>query len=280
MPTFDTPEPIHATLDVVSGYVRISAGDRSDTVVDVRPNDELNPGDVQAAEQTKIEYANGHLLIRTPRNKIRSLLSRTPMVDVSVELPSDSRIDAKGWADIRSEGRLGESVFDNAAGSVRLDETGRLKLHAAAGDVSVGRSAGHTEVTTSSGKIRIGEVDGPAQVKTSNGDITVGEVTGDVRLKTANGDITVDRAGADVEARTAYGSVRVGEVRRGSVVLETRFGEVELGVGEGTAAWLDVNSTHGRVHSSLEASDGPAQSDQTVEVRARTGYGDILIRRS
>jgi hypothetical protein len=30
----------------------------------------------------------------------------------------------------------------------------------------------------------------------------------------------------------------------------------------------------------LTASDGPEPSDQTVEVRARTSYGDIVIRRS
>jgi len=30
----------------------------------------------------------------------------------------------------------------------------------------------------------------------------------------------------------------------------------------------------------MDASDGPGPSDQTVEVRARTSYGDIVIRRS
>ena len=66
---------------------------------------------------------------------------------------------------------------------------------------------------------------------------------------------------------------------RGSVVLETGFGELELGVREGTTAWLDVIAQHGSVRSELNAIDGPQQSDETVEVRARTGYGDIVIRR-
>jgi hypothetical protein len=116
-------------------------------------------------------------------------------------------------------------------------------------------------VTTSSGKIWIGEIDGWAVIKTSNGDITV------------------DRALAAVGTKTAYGRVRIGEVVHGSVVLETGFGELELGVRAGTAAWLDVSSQHGRVRSDLDASDGPGQSDETVEVRARTGHGDIVIRR-
>lgn len=279
MPTFDTPEPIVATIDISGGRVRIHASERADTVVEIRPGDESQDADVQAAEQTQVEYANGRLLVKTPKNKIRSLFGRPASIGVTVELPSDSRIDAKGWADFRSEGRIGESSFDTAAGSVRLDQTGRLKVRSGAGDVSVGRARGHADVTTSTGKIWIGEIDGTAVVKTSNGDITLGEVTGDLRLNTANGDITLDRALAAVGAKTAYGSVRIGEVVRGAVVLETGFGELELGVREGTAAWLDVSSQYGSVRSELDTIDSPEQSEEIVEVRARTGYGDIVIRR-
>jgi hypothetical protein len=67
--------------------------------------------------------------------------------------------------------------------------------------------------------------------------------------------------------------------KRGSVVLETGFGELEVGISEGTAAWLDVSSLYGTVRSELDASDGPETSDETVKVRARTGYGDVVIRR-
>jgi hypothetical protein len=280
MPKFDTPEPIVATIDVPGGHVRIHAADRADTVVEVRPGDDTEDADIQAVQQTQIDYANGQLLVKAPRNKIRSLFGRNPSIDLTVELPSGSRIDAKAWGDVRSHGRIGESTFDIAAGSVRLDQTGRLKLRTAAGDVAVGRSGGHTEVTTSSGRIWIGEIHGTAVVKTSNGDITVGEITGDLRLNTANGDITVDRALAGVAAKTAFGRVRIGEVVRGSVLLESGFGGVELGVREGTAAWLDVSSQHGRVHSDLDAAEGPGPAEETVEVHAHTRFGDVLIRRS
>ena len=280
MPTYDTPEPIVATIESVAGHVWISASDRTDTVIDVRPANESEEVDVRAAEQTRVEYANGHLLVKAPKSKIRSLFGRPASIDVTVELPSDSRVDAKASANVQSEGRLGECSFETAAGSIRLGQTGRLKLRTAAGDVSVARSVGHTDVTTSSGKIWIGGIDGTAVVKTSNGDIALGEVTGDVRLNTANGDITVERALATVGAKTAYGNVRIGEVVRGSVVLDTGFGELELGVREGTAAWLDVSSKFGSVRSDLAAADAPGPSDETVDVRARTGFGDIVIRRS
>jgi hypothetical protein len=280
MPTFPTPEPITAVLDVTAGHVQIRASDRTDTVVEVRPSDETRDADVGAAAQTQVEFSGGRLSVRAPKNRLWSLIGRPPSIDVTIELPTDSRVDARGWANYRSQGRLGEVSFETAAGSIRLDQAAALKLRTAAGDVSVGRAGGHTDVSTSTGKIWIGEIDGAAVVKTANGDITIGEAADDVRLNTANGDITVHRALAAVSAKTAYGSVRVGEVVRGSVVLETGFGELELGVREGTAAWLDVSSQHGTVRSDLAAGDGPGDAEDTVEVRARTGYGDIVIRRS
>jgi DUF4097 and DUF4098 domain-containing protein YvlB len=140
--------------------------------------------------------------------------------------------------------------------------------------------AGPADVSTSSGRIGIGEIDGSAVVVTSNGAITLGEVTGDVRLKTAHGHMDVERALAGVDAKTAYGTVRVGEVVRGTVDLKTGFGEVEVGIREGTAAWLDVASGYGTVRSHLEAADEPRGSEETVEVRAHTGFGDIVIRRA
>lgn len=280
MPSFDTPEPVAATIDTGAGHVRIIASDRTDTVVEVRPTDESRDADVRAAEQTVVEYADGRLSVKAPKGRFRSLTNRPPLVDVTVELPTGSRVDATAWAEIRGEGRIGDSTFKTAAGSIRLDRTGRLKLNTSAGDISVAASAGGVEASTSAGKVWLGEIDGGAVAKSSNGDITVGRATGDLQLNTANGDITVERALAGVSAKTAYGSVRVGEVVRGSVVLETSFGEVEAGIAKGTAAWLDVSSKLGSVRNDLDAADEPAPYEEAVEIRARTSFGDIVIRRS
>ncbi|GAA2656890.1 DUF4097 family beta strand repeat-containing protein [Nonomuraea recticatena] len=80
---------------------------------------------------------------------------------------------------------------------------------------------------------------------------------------------------------TAYGSVSIGEVVRGAVVLDSGRGDLEVGLRQGTAAWLDLDSHFGSVDVPLAAAhDGPRQAEETVEVRARTRYGDILVRRS
>ena len=99
-------------------------------------------------------------------------------------------------------------------------------------------------------------------------------------MRSANGDISVDRAGAGVEAKTSNGSIRLGEVARGSVVLETAAGDLDVGIAEGTAAWLEVNTGFGHVRNLLDNATRPEETDETVEVRGRTSYGDITIHRS
>jgi hypothetical protein len=281
MPVFDTPEPISVQVDLPVGDAWITATDRVDTVVQIRPRNASSKSDVSVAEQTTVEYANGRLLIRAPKSWRRySFFSAGPSVDVLIEVPSGSSVQAAAsWAAFRCEGRLGECQF-NTGGAIRLDRTGALDIHTSYGEVEVGQVAGSARVTTSAGKVRLGEVDGTIEVKNSSGECRIGQSTGDVRVNTASGDITIDRALASVAARTTYGDVRIGEVVRGSIDLQTSYGGIEVGVRRGTAAWLELGSRNGRVHNALEASDGPAGSDDTVEVRANTSYGDITIRRA
>ncbi|GAA1377728.1 DUF4097 family beta strand repeat-containing protein [Streptomyces beijiangensis] len=279
MPSFDTPEAISATARVEAGSIQFAAGDRPDTVVEVRPRDAKKDQDVRAADQTEVTYASGDLTIRTPKQ--RYLLGRTGTVDVTVQLPTGSRIDVTGaWVQVLGEGRLGEVRVKTSSGDVRLDATGPLHLTASHGSVSVDHIEGTAEITTSSGSLRVGFIDGPAVLKNSHGTTAVGAATGELRVSGANGDIDIARAESSVTATTAHGTLRVGEVARGAVQLETSYGAIEVGVREGTAAWLDVSSGSGQVRNSLTASQNPEKSENTVEVRARTRHGNIDIRRA
>jgi hypothetical protein len=281
MPTFETLEPISVTIAIVVGDLRIIASDRRDTVVVVSPNDSSKESDVKAAEQTRVEYSDGRLLVKAPRSwKQFTPFGGAESIDVAIELPAGSRVEGEGAVvDVRGEGRLGECRVTTGVGNIRLAETGPLHLSTSAGSVTVDRVEGRAEVT-GSGAVRIREIDGPAVIKNLNGMTWLGEVNGDLRCNAANGDITVDRALGAVAARTANGAVRIGEVVRGSIDLATGYGELEIGIREGTAALIDVRSGFGSVRNALTASEGPDPSDQTVEVRARTSFGDIVIRRS
>ncbi|WP_103353673.1 DUF4097 family beta strand repeat-containing protein [Amycolatopsis sp. CA-128772] len=280
MPVFATPEPITATIDVSVADVRIIAGDRAETTVEVEPADPGDTEDVKAAARTRVEFAGGELLVKGPKYTTK-LFGKAGSLRVTIELPAGSRIrGTSAMGDYRIDGRLGDSRVKTSVGDIRLGEIARLEASTATGDVFVDRATGHAEVHTGSGELRVREIDGTAVLKNSNGETRVGEVTGDLRVGTANGDIHVDVAHAGVNAKTAAGDIRIGEVIRDRVVLETAVGEIEVGIREGSAAWLELNSLTGSVRNTLTPSDGPAGTTETVEVKAHTYTGDIVIRRA
>jgi DUF4097 and DUF4098 domain-containing protein YvlB len=278
MPTFDTPRPITATINLVMGDVRITASDRTDTVVEVRPATD-SAKSIRAAEQTTVEYANGRLLVKTPK-QLSTLLGRPGSIEVEIALPAGSSVECDtGMGDLRIEGRVGACRFHSGMGLARLGDTGPLRITTGAGEVSVVSVAGDAEITTGLGQLRIGRIDGTAVLKNSNGETRVGEVAKPARINSSNGEIIVDRALAGVVAKTAFGAIRVGEARRGEVVLETAFGELEVGIPAGTAAWLELR-TGGSVRNTLDSASGPEETDERVQIRARTSWGDILIHRT
>jgi len=63
------------------------------------------------------------------------------------------------------------------------------------------------------------------------------------------------------------------------VVLQTGFGQIDLGIRHGVAAWLDLVTSFGKVRNELSAGDAPGPEEHTVEVRARTAFGDVTVRR-
>lgn len=280
MPTFNTPEPISAAIDLAVGDVRIFATDREDTVVAVRPSDESHEPDVRAAEQTRVEYTPSGLLISTPKQRGLGL-RKIGSVDVTIEMPAGSALHADGaMAVFRCSGRLGKCRIKVSAGDIEVDQAGPVDLSTAAGAITADRVTGHAEVSTSSGRVRLREVDGTAVLKNSNGDTWVGDITGDLRVNNSNGAIAVGHAGADIIASTANGDVRISELTRGSASLKTSLGEIEIGVRAGTAAKIDAHTQFGTVHNSMDAADSPGPSEEVVEVRARTSFGDIVIRRA
>lgn len=281
MPVFTTPEPISATVEIYAGVLQVVATDRTDTLVEVRPSNDADESDVKAAEQTRVEYADGVLTVRGPRSRGMDFSKKTRSVDVLIELPTGSQLHGYVTAgDLHSTGELAECRFKSSIGHFHLDRTGPLTL-TTLGRITVDTVVGDAEVSTGSGRVQLGEVDGAAVVKNSNGQTSIGTVTGDLRVRSANGDISVDHAGAGVDAKTSNGSIHIGTVVRDSVTLRTAAGDLDFGVAGSTAAWLDLKTGHGRVRNELDGLDqGPGKSEQTVEVRANTSWGDITVRRS
>ncbi|WP_043724465.1 DUF4097 family beta strand repeat-containing protein [Nocardia asiatica] len=160
MPTFETPEPIAVTVEVLSGSVTVIASDRTDTVVEVRPADDSKKGDVRAAEQTQVDFAAGTLTVRTPKDwRTYTPFGGNPSIEVTIEVPNGSRL--KGTAAV---GRL-----------LGSGELGQCDLAVSAGDIALERARGSVTAKTAKGDIRIGEASrGVLRLETSMGELEVG----------------------------------------------------------------------------------------------------------
>lgn len=181
---------------------------------------------------------------------------------------------------MRCTGRVGECRFKTGVGEIRVEQGGSVQLTAGAGDITVERAGGDAELTTGSGVVQIGGIDGTAAIKNGKEDTWIGEVSGELRVNAANGKISVEEAQGAVSAKTANGDIRLGEVSRGAVLAQTAYGKLEVGIREGVAAWLDLNTHWGNVQHNLDATEHPGPSEDAVEVRARSGFGDITVRRA
>lgn len=281
MATFDTPTPILTVLDVGAGTVSIDAEERTDTVVTVRPRDPGSDHDTRAAEQTTVDHTDGRLVVRGPNRTVRSLFGGSGAVVVTISLPAGSRVEARTAAALTTtSGRLGDCQLHAAGGAVTLERTGGLRLRTSHAAVSVGCVDGDADIATARGPIRVGRVEGAARIQTARGEIHLEEVAGPLTVASGAGPISVERAGAGVHARAGRAAICLGEVVRGTVTLVSGHGRLEVGIREGTAALVDLLSGHGRVRNDLHATDEPDPDEETVSVRARTGHGDIVIRRA
>ena len=175
---FETPAPISAVLDMPAGRVQFLAADRADTAVEVLPANASKGRDVKAAEQTKVDYADGVLRIETSAKN--QYLGPSGSIDVTVQLPAGSRVDAKAAsAEFRTVGRLGDVAFEGAYGQIKLDEAASVRLTAVDGDVEIGRLGGPAQISTARGSIRITEATrGAVVLHTQTGDISVGATAG------------------------------------------------------------------------------------------------------
>jgi DUF4097 and DUF4098 domain-containing protein YvlB len=295
MPIYQTPEPILAIVDTDVGNVRIVAGDRTETIVEVVARNAAEAADAKAADEVSVAFADRELLVKGRKHWTRHLpFRRSGSVEITIELPAGSRLTAElTLGDVRCEGSLADCRIVTGMGDITLDRADDAHLRSGYGDIVADRIEGDADVSTGSGEVRIGAVAGAARIRSGNGGVQLGEVGGDGQVKSANGRITIARAGGAMHAKTAAGRIRIGEIVQGEVVLETGLGEVEVGVREGTSAWLDLHTGYGGVRNSLAPATGPEPTvvdeleplltgnrGATAHVRVHTAAGDIVIRRS
>jgi DUF4097 and DUF4098 domain-containing protein YvlB len=260
--TFAVDAPITLAVSLEFGTVRVHAQDTGTVTARIWPSRTTRRVDVEAADRSRVHFADNALEIRVP-GATRRFFGSPGSVDLDVVVPTGSslRIDA-GYAEVEVTGRVDVCAVKTSYGDIRVDDTGRL------------------DIDSQGGAVTTGQVVGPAKVSSTYGRIRIREVAGAADLATSSGDITVTRATADVTARSAYGQVSIGEQVRGTASLSGSYGTVTVGVPSGTAAYLDLRSDHGQVRSELERTPEPRPDIERAAIRARTSYGDITIRRA
>ncbi|WP_413754504.1 DUF4097 domain-containing protein [Streptomyces sp. R-74717] len=217
MQKFDTPAAVQAVLDIPAGRIQFIAADRTDTTVEVLPANAAKSRDVKAAEQTEVTYADGVLRIQTSQAKNR-ILGNSGSVEVTVQLPAGSRVEAKAAAaEFRGVGRFGDVAFDGGYGSVKLDEATSARLTGLDAHIAVGRLNGPGEISTQRGNVNITEaVRGQLTLNTQQGDITVGAARGvSASLDAGTGHGRIDNAlknsdgtpGLTIKATTSQGDI-------------------------------------------------------------------------
>ena len=261
MPTFDTPQPITATLEIAAGAVRLVATARTDAVVEVRPRDESRAHDVRAAEQVRVDFSNGTLVVASNRG---FSFPRRGAVVVDVALPSGSRLQASvASASVTADGEYADCKLASSSGDLSVESVrGKIKADTASGDVAVALAMDSAAVSTASGDVSLGALRGAAKFRTASGALRIGKLEGDLNAQSATGDVTITTA------------------VKGNIAVQTSSGEVGLGIAEDTAAQLDLQTRSGSVRNHLQPSDGPAHGDETLTVRARTGSGDVVVARA
>jgi len=240
MPAFATPGPIAATVEVAGARVRVTATDRTDTVVLVEPINEASRSDVKVASKTKVDFAGGQLSVKTttPGDKSGS-------VTITIGLPTGSSLALYlAHSSVRGDGPLGQCELHLASGQVQLDRIGALQASVASGEVAIGHIAGRASIDGGAFAMRVGEVEG------------------------------------SITATTGSGAIGIGRMTSGQAKLVNGSGNIEVGISEGSAASIDASSERGAVHDFVSSQGNSEPSDRTVMVHARTRHGDIIIRRA
>jgi hypothetical protein len=256
MPTFATPAPIAAAVQVAGARVRVTASDRTDTVVRVEPVDPASAAHARVAGKTRVDFADGQLSVKTTVSG-----DKNGSVVITIDLPAGSGLVANlGHSSVHADGTLGECELRIASGQVQLDRISTLKANVADGAVTIGQVAGRAIIGGSTVTTRIGHA------------------TADLALTGGSGSFDIDRADGGVTATTGDGAIRIGRLTRGRAELMNRSGTIEVGISEGSAARVDASSERSTVRNTAPSPDDSGPFDNEVTVHARTRYGDIVIQ--
>ncbi|HWJ80962.1 MAG TPA: DUF4097 family beta strand repeat-containing protein [Nocardioides sp.] len=265
---FDTPRPIDLYVENGSGSVRIAAADTQRTTVHVAGKD---------AEQVVITQDGDSVTVVAP--KVRGFFGLDHKLDMEVSVPSHSRVVVKtGSADIDVTGVVGSSKVKSGSGQVDLDVVGDVAVvDTGSGDIHINEARAEVRIRSGSGDVTIDAAAATTAVSTGSGDVEVSRVAGPLAVKTGSGDLEVGEASGDVTMTTGSGSTVIRTAHRGRITSKGASGDVRIGIPAGTPVWTDIKTVTGQLTSSIEGVGEPEPGADSVELRATTVSGDVVL---
>ncbi len=277
MYTFDTPQPVDLRAEIWQGEIYVHAEERDTTTVEL----ESLHGDAQELiEQTRVERRGSEVSVLMPKVKSGFFRSRGE-IRATIRVPLSSNVHLQSAsADSDLHGELGDVSIASGSGDVRIEFGENIQVRTGSGDVDIVTAAGRCDTKCGSGDLKVETVGGDADMVSGSGDVVLGHVAQALKVKTGSGDIVVRDAGDLIDAMAGSGDLRVKRFEHGKLRAKTGSGDVQIGVADGTAAYLDIMTVTGDVRSSLDASDAPSDGDQTVELSIQSGTGDVVLQRA
>ncbi|MEW2611396.1 DUF4097 family beta strand repeat-containing protein [Streptomyces sp. NPDC047880] len=205
-----------------------------------------------------------------PAGRIRFIAA--DRADTTVEvLPAD----AARSRDVKAAEQIGVGYDDGVLRITAPEAKNRMLSHSGAVEVTVQLPAGsHVAGKAAAGELRgVGRL-GDVVFEAAQGAVKLDETAG-ARLSLLAGDITVGRLGGPAQLSTQQGDLTVTEATRGAVALRTEQGDISVGAARGVSAALDAGTAYGRIHNTLNNSDGAAAG---LTIHATTAQGDITAR--
>jgi DUF4097 and DUF4098 domain-containing protein YvlB len=278
MRTFETPGATALSVQTGAGHVRVSAEETARTTVELTP---LNAAGEESVAEARVEQNGRTVVVHLPR--ARGGLFRTgPSVAIAITCPHGTSLNVKAdSADVRATGTFGDAVVTTGSGDIDVETVTRAAwLKTGSGAVTAGDVGEALVASTGSGNIDVGHTSRHAVLTVGSGDISVGELGGEAVTKTGSGDVEVGRLDGRLLTKTGSGSLTVRRARSGVVTARGASGNVDIGIEEGTAAWLDVSTVSGRISQELGEADAPGADQQRVEITAHTVSGNLRVHRS
>lgn len=270
----------------LAGSVRVTAWNRNEVAVSGTLG--------QNAERVDVTNEGSRVVVRVVQGRGRN--TRGTVLEVRVPERKDLRVNTTSAAvsvngvggevevhsvsgGIEVRGGPREVTTQSRSGDVTLEvDTRRVDAGSVSGDISVGgRVSEGVSAASVSGEVRVTAPTGQVRASSVSGGVTVASMTGRAEVSSVSGDVRVTGRRLSGSFGTVSGVVVLsGDLERnGSIAINTHSGDVELRIGSGASAEVDVTTFSGGID--VQLSNARVTRSSRRNQRIVIGGGDARV---